>query len=157
MLFNYEYRTSGNEPRRGSLRARTRDDVYAELKARGIRPSRVFEAPGFLNKLFGKGKRWLAILALGTVLTLTLYLLSKNAGLKVLLKPIPPESRPVQRSAETLTSDPALKAELNKFIEERQAAEREYRIRFLNRIKAGTLSKEEANRIFRAMGMEEVQ
>ena len=64
MRFLYEYRTSGNEPRRGEIRAADRDAAFAELKARGIRPSSVREAPGFFNWLFGKGKRWIAICAL---------------------------------------------------------------------------------------------
>ena len=61
MRFVYEYRTADNSRHTGAVDARSRDDAYAALKARGIRPSRVEEAPGFLNALFGKGKRWLAI------------------------------------------------------------------------------------------------
>ena len=64
MKFLYEYRTSGNEPRQGEIRAADRDAAFAALKARGIRPSAVREAPGFFNWLFGKGKRWIAIGAL---------------------------------------------------------------------------------------------
>lgn len=61
MRFVYEYRTSDNALKRGTIAAPTRDAVYAALKERGIRPSKVEEAPGFFNKLFGKGKRWLVI------------------------------------------------------------------------------------------------
>ena len=64
MKFLYEYRTSGNELRSGSVAAVSRDGAFAALKAVGIRPVRVMEAPGFFNKLFGKGKRWLAIAVL---------------------------------------------------------------------------------------------
>lgn len=64
MKFVYEYRTSDNVSHRGVLDAATRDAAFAALKARGIRPSRVVEAAGFFNKLFGKGKRWIAIVVL---------------------------------------------------------------------------------------------
>ena len=64
MKFIYEYRTSGNEPRQGEIRAADRDAAFVALKARGIRPSAVREAPGFFNWLLGKGKRWIAIGAL---------------------------------------------------------------------------------------------
>ena len=37
MRFVYEYRTSGNEPRQGEIRAADRDAAFAALKARGIR------------------------------------------------------------------------------------------------------------------------
>lgn len=68
MRFNYEYRTTDNTLHEGVLSAPSRDDVYSILKTRGIRPSRVVEAPGFLNKLLGKYKRWMAIVALAVVL-----------------------------------------------------------------------------------------
>lgn len=61
MKFDYEYRTSDNVLQRGALVAPTRDAAYATLKERGIRPSRVTESPGLINKLFGKCKRWIAI------------------------------------------------------------------------------------------------
>lgn len=64
MKFVYHYRTRENEQRSGEISASSRDAAYAALKARGIRPSRVDEAPGILNKLLGRGKRWLAIAAL---------------------------------------------------------------------------------------------
>ena len=64
MRFLYQYRTSENELRHGVVKASDRDSAFAALKAQGIRPSKVEEAPGLLNKLFGKGKRWMAIVVL---------------------------------------------------------------------------------------------
>ena len=61
MKFLYEYRTSDNVIRRGEIVAPNRDDAYARLKSQGIRPSRVVEAAGIANKVFGKGKRWIVI------------------------------------------------------------------------------------------------
>lgn len=61
MKFLYEYRTPDNVKHSGVISASDRDAAYAELKKRGIKPSRLNDAPGFFNKLFGKGKRWLAI------------------------------------------------------------------------------------------------
>ena len=65
MKFLYEYRTSDNVRHDGVIDAADREAAYAELKKQGIKPSRFAEAPGFFNKLFGKGKRWLAISVLG--------------------------------------------------------------------------------------------
>ena len=65
MKFLYEYRTSDNEKHSGAIRASDREAAYALLKKQGIKPSRFSEAPGVFNKLFGKGKRWIAIGVLG--------------------------------------------------------------------------------------------
>ena len=67
MKFLYEYRTKDNVRHTGTITAASRDAVYTTLKAQGIKPGRVEEAPGFFNKLFGKGKRWIAILVLGAL------------------------------------------------------------------------------------------
>ena len=61
MKFLYEYRTKDNVRHEGEIAAPDREAAFALLKARGIRPGSMTEAPGFFNKLFGKGKRWLAI------------------------------------------------------------------------------------------------
>ena len=68
MKFAYEYRTSDNVRHEGVIAASTREAAFAALKAQGIRPGSVREAPGFFNKLFGKGKRWIAIGVLGAAL-----------------------------------------------------------------------------------------
>ena len=75
MKFHYTYRTPDNKQHRASIKAATKEAAYALLKAQGIKPGRVDEAPGFFNKLFGKGKRWIAIgvlCALCAVLALAL-------------------------------------------------------------------------------------
>lgn len=64
MKFVYEYRTSDNVPHKGTIAASTKEAAYDALKARGIKPGKVWEAPGLFNKLFGKGKRWIAIVVL---------------------------------------------------------------------------------------------
>lgn len=61
MKFLYEYRTSDNVIRRGEIVAPNRDEAYVRLKSQGIRPSRVVEAAGIANMIFGKGKRWIVI------------------------------------------------------------------------------------------------
>ena len=65
MKFLYEYRTSDNVEHSGVIAAPNKDAAFAMLKAQGIRASRVTIAPGFFNKLLGRGKRWLAIVVLG--------------------------------------------------------------------------------------------
>ena len=67
MKFEYEYRTCDNERKSGMISARDREAVFVTLKAQGINPSRVREAPGVFNRLFGKGKRYLVIAFLGII------------------------------------------------------------------------------------------
>jgi hypothetical protein len=51
----------------GVINAPDRDSVYTLLKKQGIRPASVTEAPGLFNKIFGKGKRWIAIAVLALI------------------------------------------------------------------------------------------
>lgn len=67
MKFVYHYRTSDNTLHKGVISAADRDAAFLALKKIGIRPSRVDAAPGFFNILFGKGKRWIAIVILTLV------------------------------------------------------------------------------------------
>ena len=67
MKFLYEYRTKDNVRHEGVICAASKDAAFSALKAQGIRPGSVKEAPGFFNKLFGKGKRWIAIGVLSAV------------------------------------------------------------------------------------------
>ena len=57
MKFIYQYRTSDNEVKRGEIVAPDREAAFQLLRAQGIKPARLEEAPGVFNKLFGKGKR----------------------------------------------------------------------------------------------------
>lgn len=67
MRFVYEYRTSDNVVHSAEISAIDRDAAFKALKAKGIRPARLAEAPGLLNKLLGKGKRWFAIIILSVL------------------------------------------------------------------------------------------
>lgn len=67
MKFRYCYRTKDNVEHWDDVVAADRDAAYAALRSQGIRPGRVIEAPGFFNKLMGKGKRWIAISLLGVL------------------------------------------------------------------------------------------
>ena len=75
MRFVYEYRTSDNVLHDGSLSACDRDTAFSVLRAQGIRPCRLYEAPGLANKVFGKGKRWIAIGGLFLLVVASLMLL----------------------------------------------------------------------------------
>ena len=77
MKFLYEYRTKDNAVHSGVVCAATRDDAYSALKAQGVKPSRLTEAPGFFNHLFGKGKRWIAI---GVLCALCIAVLAAKVG-----------------------------------------------------------------------------
>lgn len=61
MKFICRYRTGDNKKREVVVTAANRDAAFADMKSRGIRPEQMLEAPGFFNKLLGKGKRWMAI------------------------------------------------------------------------------------------------
>ena len=100
MRFIYQYRTPDNKSHTGVIDAASRDAAFAALKAQGVRPGRVEEAPGFFNKLFGKGKRWIAIVVLG-VLCLVL-------GAVVLLAPGAARQTPGSLSRRQIYGDPAL-------------------------------------------------
>ena len=73
MKFYYQYRTSDNVRHDGEIKAASREAAFAALKARGIRPGCMVEAPGFFNKLWGKGKRWMAIAFLAIVSVALLF------------------------------------------------------------------------------------
>ena len=79
MKFSYQYRTSDNKSHTGVISAATRDDVFSQLKAQGIRPGRVEEVPGFFNALFGKGKRWSAIVVLSLAVVALVVVLAKTS------------------------------------------------------------------------------
>ena len=80
MKFVYEYRTSDNALHSGRIAALDRDAAFAALKARGIRPARLVEAPGLVNKVFGKGKRWIAIVALSVAAIAGWFFASSGGG-----------------------------------------------------------------------------
>lgn len=69
MKFIYEYRTSDNVRHEGVICAVSREAAFVTLKSRGIRPGRVDVAPGFINLLWGKGKRWCLIAILAAVVS----------------------------------------------------------------------------------------
>lgn len=79
MKFIYQYRTSDNEVKRGEIVAPDREAAFQLLRVQGIKPARLEEAPGVFNKLFGKGKRWIAIFGLLVALAVSCFvILSMN-------------------------------------------------------------------------------
>lgn len=78
MKFVYEYRTSDNVPHRGEVCATDREAAFAVLRGRGIRPARLAEAPGFFNKVMGRGKHWIAIAVLLLVVAGLLWALQDS-------------------------------------------------------------------------------
>lgn len=78
MKFVYQYRTSDNVQHSGTLVARDRETAFQTLKAQGIRPARLDEAPGLVNKILGKGKRWIAIFILLLALSITLCVMLRT-------------------------------------------------------------------------------
>lgn len=78
MKFIYQYRTADNKQHQGEIKAASREAAFSTLKSQGIKPSKVIEAPGFLNKLLGRGKRWIAIALLAIIAALSTYIAFKK-------------------------------------------------------------------------------
>ena len=69
MKFIYSYNTHQNERREGlSISAPNRDAAFSELNRQGIRPYRLYPAPGLWNKVLALGWRGFAIIGLAAVL-----------------------------------------------------------------------------------------
>ncbi len=79
MKFIYTYRTSDNVLHEGVVKAATKDAAYALLKGKGIKPGQMKEAPGFFNKLFGKHKRWMAIVCLIALVAVLLCVINRKS------------------------------------------------------------------------------
>ncbi len=83
MKFVYQYRTSDNVRHQGVVSAASREEAFAALKRQGVKPMTVEDAPGVLNKLWGRGKRWIVIGVLGVlVLAVSVKLLSSLFEIK---------------------------------------------------------------------------
>lgn len=75
MKFTYIYNSTDNVRHTGIVRAKSKEDAYSTLRSQGIRPIRVDDAPGLFNKLFGKGKRWIAIVVLAVAFAAAIALM----------------------------------------------------------------------------------
>lgn len=64
MRFAYQYRTKDNVLHESVVSARDRDEAYATLRRKGIKPSRMVACGGGLDKVLSRGKRWIAIVVL---------------------------------------------------------------------------------------------
>lgn len=108
MKFNYQYRSADNVLHRETIDAPSRDEAFARLKAQGIRPAKVEEAPGFFNKLLGKGKRWLAIVVLALV--------AVGATVALVLRPVEVVSEEDMRATprHQIYGDPAVMQEIER-------------------------------------------
>ncbi len=86
MKFLYEYRTSDNVKHQGVIDAPTREEAFQTLRAQGVKPGSMQEAPGFFNKWLGKGKRW-TVIALLALLSLGLLAVLLSSSLQDALSP----------------------------------------------------------------------
>lgn len=79
MKFIYSYNTHQNERREGLvIFAHNRDAAFAELNKRGIRPSKLYPAPGLWNKILSIGWRGFAIVALAAVLGISVTIVLRQ-------------------------------------------------------------------------------
>lgn len=73
MKFIYSYNTKQNERREGlTISAPNRDAAFSELNRQGIRPYKLYPAPGLWNKIQSLGGRGFAIIVLAVFLLLLL-------------------------------------------------------------------------------------
>lgn len=149
MKFNYEYRTSDNKLHEGVVRAANRDDAFAVLKSRGIRPIRVIDSPGFFNKLLGKGKRWTAIIVLAISLLVVVMILVFRPVREVALPEYDIDSAVVERLAAMGHSA----EDINDFLESRRKLNEEYRARVESQVNDGRMTKSYANDLLVAIGL----
>ena len=134
------------------MSAPSKDDVYAELRRKGIRAIRVDEriAPVVRKGLRGLRKRDIVLFALVAIVIATVaWVVSGKATRERTALPDP--------SVDAILADADVQERMRKAIEERKALEATCRKRFVERVKEGTLTKEAANQMFRAMGMEEIK
>ena len=69
LKFIYSYTTHQNERREGlTISAPNRDAAFSELNKRGIRPYKLYPAPGLWNKVLSIGWRGFAIILLAVIL-----------------------------------------------------------------------------------------
>lgn len=138
----------------GEVKAASKDDAYAELRKQGIRPIKVTEriAPIVRRGFKGLRKRDVLCLVLGVLclVAVALYLFAQSTKHEV-------QGTSLTVNTEELAVSPEAREQLKRAIEERKAVEQKCREDFIERVKKGTLSKEEANELFRAMGMEEIK
>lgn len=107
MKFLYQYRTRQNQLKSGVVDASSREDAFSVLKSQGIKPCRMEEAPGFFNKLFGKGKRWIAIGLLSLLVGVSFVVsLSLKSVVKDLTNEV--EDLTVYEKRSQIYGDPAL-------------------------------------------------
>ena len=80
MKFLYGYKTSANETRDGCINASSRDDAFARLKRMGIKPFKVYLAPGIFNRICSFGWRGgaIALLAVGLVVAIAVIVSAKK-------------------------------------------------------------------------------
>lgn len=152
--FSYSYQDAQGLRHEGEIKAASKDDAYAELRKRGIRPIKVAEriVPIVRRGFKGLRKRDIVCLVLGTLclVGVALYLFAESTKHAA-------KSTPFAVTTEELAVNPEAREQLKRAIEERKAVEQKCREDFIERVKKGTLSKEEANELFRAMGMSELK
>lgn len=93
MKFEYEYRTKDNVRHYGVIKAASRDAAFAALKEQGVKPGRLWDAPGLVNAILGKGKRWAAIVVL-VCLSISLGILAYNFRSAAIVAESLPERSP---------------------------------------------------------------
>ena len=75
MKFIYSYNTCANEKREGlTISASNRDAAFSELNKRGIRPYKLYPAPGIWNKILSIGSMGFVIIVLAIVLGLLMLI-----------------------------------------------------------------------------------
>lgn len=156
--WTYSWASSDGLRHEGEVLAPSKDDAYAQLRKQGIRPIRVTEriVPVVRKGFKGLRKRdivCIVVVAL-TIATIAWIVASqriRNAAL------VTPHTTLEDVSPETLAVSPEAREQLKRAIEERKAIEQKCREEFIERVKKGTMTKEAANEMFRAMGMEELK
>lgn len=160
--WTYSWASSDGLRHEGEIFAPSKDDAYAQLRKQGIRPIRVTEriVPVVRRGFKGLRKRdivCIVVVAL-TIAAIAWIVATQRTRHSALSTPqFSSHSALEDVSPEMLAVSPEAREQLKRAIEERKAIEQKCREDFIERVKKGTMTKEAANEMFRAMGMEELK
>ena len=147
MKYTYAYKTSDGVRHEASMDAASREDVFAALRAKGIKAIKVVAADGSKANGEIRGVRKRIVFLIAVMVAVGTALLVIWAGRRY-GREVPSGNSKPQTDRSVYTGD--IK-EVNDYLKERDRLENEYRIRIEERVKKGTLTRHEADEILQTV------
>lgn len=150
MKYSYIYKTRDGVRQQGSLVASSRDEVFTVLRTRGIRPIKVIAADGSRanGELRGVRKRVVLLVAAAAALSAALLVMLLIRFNDEVASVAIPQTEPRETEQYKYTGD--IK-EVQQYLAERERLERDYRDRIEERVRKGTLTRAEADKILQTV------